>query len=370
MKMPMAIPRPSAQQIYGITQRGETVEQYVLRAGRFSVSVITYGAILLEWLYYHDGGAILTEEGPADNLVLTLANLQAYESNPAYVGCVVGRYGGRIKQGDLSRAGFNKVQLDQNDRGNCLHGGHVGFNKKIWTVTQATDQSIELVYMSPEGEGGFPGALMATVRYELSDTGALKVTFLGSSESETVYSPTQHTYFNLVGWRKESILNHRLSIEANHYWATDETSAPSECVWASELLHRLKRVEAPETIAALHAVIEEDQHTDKGFDFPFELRTGGKAVLTGPDGKRKLTVKTTCPYVVVYAGGWLDSQTQLVDARSATTPIDSVPASPFLGICFETQEMPNGPFLVGHGPWVVDPTTPYYRETVYEFFGG
>ena len=60
------------------------------------------------------------------------------------------------------------INVPKNDGDNALHGGIVGFNKKVWTGNEIKD-GVELTYVSKNGEEGFPGTLTTTVRYTLRE---------------------------------------------------------------------------------------------------------------------------------------------------------------------------------------------------------
>ena len=63
-------------------------------------------------------------------------------------------------------------------------GGAVGFDRKLWDVQEGIDASLgeapylKLTYTSPSGEEGFPGEVLATVRYTLVGKGNVAILFL------------------------------------------------------------------------------------------------------------------------------------------------------------------------------------------------
>lgn len=369
---------------YGTTAQGERVDAYTLCAGQHRVRILNYGAILLDWLVLTPTGSLQTPFGKAENVVLTLENIRAYEDNPAYVGCVVGRYGGRIKEAQIDASINNEHEiwsLEANDRGNCLHGGHVGFGRQLWQCEQHTQERLVLSYVSPSNDGGFLGELQVKVIYTLTNEGALSVTFTGESQTATVFAPTHHAYFNLSGLenkQKPDIRSHRLQMAAKGLLETDETSVPYRLTTDQSLLAAFRDAEkegaSAHTVGELSAMTNAAFHSEKGLDYPIEIANTVAAVLTSENGKRKLTVTTECPYVVVYAGGWLEGSIPLkswggsfIEGEKGTVgDTDSWGAVPYNGICFEAQEMPNGPVLELQGPWWVTPEKPYQRTTWYK----
>ena len=51
------------------------------------------------------------------------------------------------------------------DRGNHLHGGPDGFDRRLWDVAEQDEASATLELHSPDGDQGFPGSLHARVRF-------------------------------------------------------------------------------------------------------------------------------------------------------------------------------------------------------------
>ena len=49
-----------------------------------------------------------------------------------YFGVLIGRYANRIAKGTFTLDGCT-YHVPMNNNGNALHGGTVGFDKKIWT---------------------------------------------------------------------------------------------------------------------------------------------------------------------------------------------------------------------------------------------
>ncbi len=144
---------------FGKTAAGEAVNLYTLENANGAKAVITnYGAIVTK-LYVPD------KDGNMADVVCGHETLAEYEAGHPYFGAIVGRYGNRIAKGKFTLEG-KEYTLAVNNVPNHLHGGDVGFDKKVWKAEAVeTDNSVgvKLTYVSPDGEEGYPGTLTSTV---------------------------------------------------------------------------------------------------------------------------------------------------------------------------------------------------------------
>jgi aldose 1-epimerase len=145
----------------GKTKDGATVYRYVLTNDKsLEAVVISYGASLVSL-------KIPDRDGKVADVVLGYDDLDGYEQDKAYIGATIGRYGNRIAGGEFVLDG-TAFHIPKNNGPNTLHGGTIGFNKRVWTGvdrSRADAQVVELSYTSPDGEQGFPGRLTVTVTY-------------------------------------------------------------------------------------------------------------------------------------------------------------------------------------------------------------
>ena len=90
-----------------------------------SFSVTNYGATVTKIEFP-------SKNGEMENLVLGFDSVERYiKGNGCYFGVVAGRFANRIGSGCFEIDG-KKYQLDQNDGKNCLHGGFVGINHRVF----------------------------------------------------------------------------------------------------------------------------------------------------------------------------------------------------------------------------------------------
>ena len=110
--------------IFGKTSAGETVHAFRLKDGNNEAVILSLGGIVQSL-------KIAGSDGKPVDVVLGYNDVASYEQNSGYLGALIGRVANRIEKGHLVIDG-EEYSLYCNDRGNHLHGGKNGFNKKVW----------------------------------------------------------------------------------------------------------------------------------------------------------------------------------------------------------------------------------------------
>lgn len=164
--------------------------------------------------------------GKMNDIVLGYDNLDGYIKGDSSHGALVGRYANRIADAKFTLNGVEH-KLFANENTNTLHGGMIGFNKRVWTIDAETDNSITFGYVSPDGEENFPGTLKVTCTYTLTDENELKLEYTGVSDADTVINLTNHSYFNLSGDLTSDVLNHELQLFADYYTPVNAALIPT-----------------------------------------------------------------------------------------------------------------------------------------------
>jgi aldose 1-epimerase len=72
-----------------------------------------------------------------------------------FLGATIGRYANRIANGLFSLDGA-PVAVAINDRGNSLHGGDDGWDKRLWTIESQDADSVTLLLQSPTATWASP----------------------------------------------------------------------------------------------------------------------------------------------------------------------------------------------------------------------
>ena len=341
--------------VFGTTKEGLVVDLYTLtNKNGMTARVITYGALLTE-LHVPD------KQGKMADVVLGFKDLATYEAGHPYFGATVGRVGNRIAKGRFTLEG-KQYALATNNGPNHLHGGNVGFDKRIWKaqpVQVADGAAVRFTYVSPDGEEGYPGTLTSTVTYMLTDRDELKLDYTASTDKATPVNLTHHSYFNLSGEGHGDILGHELTILADRYTPVDDTLIPTGQL--AEVEGTVMDFRKPVTIGARIAKVP--GAPPGGYDHNYVLRSGGgalalAAVVRDPTSGRVLEVLTTEPGLQFYSGNFLDGtlvgKAGVAYARHA-------------GFCLETQHFPDSVNRANFPTTILAPGQTYRSTTIYRF---
>ena len=277
--------------------------------------------------------------------------------NPPYFGCLIGRYGNRIAQGQFRLDG-KKIQLNVNRSPNTLHGGMSGFDKKFWKVTSLPKKnSLKLELTSPNGDEGFPGNLKAEVLYTLTDDNEWKISYEASSDQPTPVNLTNHTYFNLSGMKNNTILDHKILIHADHITSVDQNLTPT-----GEIRNILSTEMDFTKFKAIGLDISKVQEGG-GYDHNYVLNDFDKslkhqATLHDPQGGIEMKIFTTEPGLQFYAGNFLKGN--LIGKEGIIYEKNA-------GMCLETQHFPDSPNHPHFPNTILRPGEVYQSQTIYRF---
>lgn len=190
-----------------------TLGYYELRRGEFSMVVTNWGATILSVRLPDKNGRI-------DDVVLGYKKIGGYVNDTTYFGALVGRVANRIAGGRFTVKN-HPYHTYRNDGNNTLHGGHRGFNQVFWSVRERVTGAFPYItfsYTSYDGEQGFPGALDVRVTYKIDGDYSYSVTMYArpvDGDKPTPVNLAQHTYWNLRGHGRGTILDHSVQIYAS-----------------------------------------------------------------------------------------------------------------------------------------------------------
>ncbi len=309
--------------VFGTTKEGKEVLAFTISEGRKRVTILNYGGIVQSLV-------LPAKDGRLTDVICGYKTVKEYEENGGYLGALIGRFGNRIGEGKLTVDG-TEYQLYNNDRGNHLHGGKNGFNKKIW-AHGICGNTLALSIISPDGEENYPGTLKVTVVYTFRN-GVLRIHYRAVSDKKTVINLTNHAYFNLNGESSNmNILNNVLTIDSDYITPTNNTLIP---------LGGFKAVEGtpfdfktPKEIGRDIRSDDEDMRRGGGYDHCYVLRSGvgnfaKYAEAYSPVTGIKMQCYTNMPAVQLYTGNGMNQQGRYTHYGANA------------GFCLETQAIPN-----------------------------
>jgi aldose 1-epimerase len=339
---------------FGKTKDGQTVTLYTLTNKSGVVAkVMTYGAIVTE-IHTPD------KDGKPGDIVLGFDNLDQYLANNPFFGAIAGRYANRIAKGKFTLDG-KEYTLPVNNGPNSLHGGNVGFDKRVWDakpVESPDGPSVQLHYLSKDGEEGYPGNLDTFVTYTVTNDNALRIDYKATTDKPTVVNLTNHTYWNLGGEGSGSIMDETLYLNADRYTPIDNTMIPTG---------EVKSVKGTPfdftTPMKIGSRVDQVGGNPPGYDHNFvingqpgTLRLGGR--VSDPKSGRVLEFWTTQPAVQLYTGNFLDGSVKGISGK---------PYKRHDALCLETQHYPDSPNHPDFPTTTLKPGETFTSTTVYKF---
>jgi aldose 1-epimerase len=300
-----------------------------------AVAISNYGATVVS---LH----VPNRDGKREDVVLGHDTVEDYEKGKAYFGGTIGRYSNRIARGAFTLAG-QSYTLPKNEGENTLHGGILGFNKRMWEASEGSSQegpSVEFSYQSTDREEGFPGNLLVKVLFTLlRDKNELSIEYNARTDKDTVVNLTNHSYFNLAGEGHGDVLSHILTLRASKFTPVNAALVPTGTV--SDVNNSVFDFREAIEIGERIDKTDEQLKLAKGYDHNWVIdRHGDPSELVSaaqvyePRSGRVLEVLTTEPGVQFYSGNFLDGTERGKSGK--TYPFRS-------GFCLETQHFPDSP---------------------------
>lgn len=347
------------------TVDGKAVDLYTLTNDKgVEMKVTNYGGTVTSF-------KVPDKTGKMADIVLGFNEVSGYtspaylKSNP-YFGAAIGRYGNRIGNSKFI-IDLKEYSLAKNNGPNNLHGGVKGFDKQIWDAKAITGNScvsVELTYISKDGEEGFPGALTVKITYTLTNSNEFKIDYLATTDKPTICNLTHHSYFNLAGEGTGDILGHEVMIKASKFTPVDSTLITTGELKpiAGTPFDFLKST----AIGTRINVENEQLKFGKGYDHNWVLdRPAGSkdlllaATVVEPKSGRCMDVLTTEPGLQMYSGNFLDG--------TLTGKSGQVYKHRY-GFCLESQHYPDSPNKVNFPTTELKPGQLYKTSTVYKFY--
>jgi aldose 1-epimerase len=322
------------------------------------IKITSYGGIITSII-------VPDRDGKMADIVLGYKNAGDYKNaiEQLYFGAIIGRYGNRIANGHFSLDG-KTYSVAKNNGENHLHGGTTGFDKVDWDARFVeTDNAIELIYLSEDGEEGYPGNLRLKITYRLTHEDELVVDYYAVTDKATPVNLTQHSYFNLKGEGNGSILDHELMLNSGKFTPVNGELIPTGNI--SSVEGTPFDFTSAKTIGLDINQNDEQLSYGGGYDHNWILdKTGSKdgmslvARVYEPDSGRCLEVHTTEPGVQLYSGNFLNGR---LKGKSGKT------YQKHGGFCLETQHYPDSPNRSNFPSTILRPGEEYLSTTVFKF---
>lgn len=322
---------------------GAPVPVLRIAAGDLCAEIIAWGAVLRD----------LRLAGRPHPLVLGFDDFDAYPAHSPHFGAICGRYANRIAGGRFTLDGRAHQVERAAGEAHALHGGPAaGFGRRLWRVVEHAPDALLLAFDSPDGDGGYPGAVSVTCLYAIAPDNRLRIVLQGTTDAPTVLNLAQHSYFNLDG--AADVSGHRLTIPASTRTHTDAALIPTGDLVSVE--------GTPYDFRAGRALSEPDAPVyDTNYVLAPERRPepAFAARLQGGTGVA-MELWTTEPGLQFYDACGLNVPVAGLDGRRY---------GPRAGLCLEPQIWPDAPNHPHFPSAVLRPGETYRQITELRFFG-
>ena len=297
---------------------GYDVESYTVTCGELEVEIWNLGARInaIKWR--------------GEDVTLGFNTAQDYISGQTFAGATMGRVANRIADGKFTLNG-KVYTLIKNEGKNHLHGGKVGFDKRMFAA-KPLKNGVVMRLVSEDGDEGYPGRLELETCFTVTENG-VEIRYSALSDKDTLWSPTCHVYFNLGGERRQSCLDDMLKINTEEYTPADRGLIPDG---------RIEKVSGtPYDFTSFRRI--GDGYSERciaaagGYDTNYLLsRAGPAAEAYCAESGIKLQVFTDMPCLQLYTSGSLNSPCGKSHGYHAGA-----------GFCLEAQYAPNAINIVG-----------------------
>lgn len=317
---------------------GRAVEEIVLQSADAAVAVLNYGCVVRDWRVDADRRSV--------PVVLGFRQFGDYVANSRSHGIVAGRVANRTENARFELEG-QVYDLTPNHGPHHLHGGAVGLGRRVWEMDgDGTAEAVELRYLSPDGEEGYPGTVEFSVTFRLEGP-RLCCEMRGQPDRPTPINLAQHNYYNLAG--DGDVRDHVVWIDAPDYTPVRADLIPDGSIDAVQGTRM--NFTTPISFA--------DSDPDRlGLDVNLVLRrerdpTTPAAWTSCPRTGLKLQLWTEEPGLQIFNAATMQIAVAGHDGRSY---------GPFAGVCLEAQHFPNS---LANPDWpsiIRTPENPYHQR--------
>lgn len=321
-----------------------------------TVEFISYGARLKS--------VLLPDGDKKTDIILGYETTEEFETGDPYLNAICGRYANRIANSKFELNG-KTYQLKANDGKNFLHGGDKGFHQKYWEVKpielEGYESAFKLSAISEDGEENFPGNLKVDVIYALNYNNELLIDIKAATDKETVLNLTSHPYFNLNGKASDTIHNHDIKVNADHYTELNNENIPTGNIVPVEGLAMDLR-----SAKQFSEVVDSEYPEIKmreGFDHNWVLNKDSKepefaGSIELKEKNRAVEVYTTQPGLQVYTGMHFDG---------SSIGKENIAFNKYAGIALEAQNFADAMNHENFPNCRLKPDEEYHERIIYKF---
>lgn len=189
------------------------------------LQILNFGATIFSFKIEDNKGklteVVVGPQNPADYIS------SEYRSENKCFGATIGRFAGRIANGKF-KIGDEEYHLYEEYEGASLHGGHYGFQYRLWNidkVEKGENPSVRLSYTSENMEEGYPGNLKVEATFTLTEENEIRISYVAKTDKQTIVNLTNHSYWNLNGGG--SVSDHFMQVKASKILELDELNLPT-----------------------------------------------------------------------------------------------------------------------------------------------
>ncbi len=334
--------------------QNQDIDLYTLKnSNGMSVKITNYGATVTEI-------SVPNSKGEVENVACGFDTLDGYFSkeyvaNSPYFGGTIGRYCSQIKDAKFSLNG-KEYQLSANCGNNNLHGGNVGFDKRIWNVKtiEGNQPSIRMTLISKDLEEGYPGNVQVSVQFTLTANNELKIDYNATPDQDTPIALTNHTYFNLNAF-SSTIEDHIVRVNTSKRQVIDDTGAGTGEIVNIE--GEADDLRIGKKIGDVHTQIND------GFEHFYIFDNANSdlqevASIKSKQSGRSLTVSSTEPCMLLYTGKYTSDDIKRENGEQY---------GKFRGFCCETHRYQNGPNIQDSPNTITKAGEEFKSTTIFKF---
>lgn len=304
-------------------------------------------------------------DGKISDINLGFNTIDDYLKGSKSFGATVGRYANRIAKATFTLDSV-VYQLPVNNGPNCIHGGPDGFYSKVFDakpVETPEGKGVEMHYVSPDGENGFPGTLDFYVTFKLTDKNELIINYKATTDKPTVLNVTNHSYFNLKGEGQGLITGIEVVVNGDSIAEVANNEMIPTGIYRN-IVGTPMDFKAPRLVSKDVDADYDQLKYGGGYDHAWILNKSEKGELSfaasayEPENGRFMEVFTTEPSVQFFTGNSLNGS-QIGKSGVAYTKRT--------GFCFETQHLPDSPNHPNFPTTVLRPGETFNSTTIYKF---